>query len=106
MGTVNESQTPLAIQPGVLRVNPLVNGVTVGLLAGLGLAGLTLFLRIRDGQDAGPHLALVGQVFIGYTVSYVGAAVGFVWAFAVFGGATYLASRVYNAVASRGARRD
>lgn len=90
------------IKQRVIRVSPIVNGLVVGVLCGIALVVLTLFLVIRDGEGAGPHLSLIGQVFIGYKVTYVGAAIGFLWAFVVGGVAGYVGGWLYNAVAGRG----
>ncbi len=67
----------------VVRLNAVVTGLVTGLLAGLALFVATNWLVLKGGAVVGPHLALLGQYFIGYRVSFVGSLVGFVWAFAV-----------------------
>ena len=51
--------------------------------AGLGVFVATNWLISEGGPVVGPHLALLGQFFIGYRVTFVGSLVGFLWAFAV-----------------------
>lgn len=89
----------------VLRVNAIALAVVVGLLLGLGLFATTNFLRLRDGPEAGPHLALLGQVFPGYRVSFLGSLAGFFWCFVAGFGATLLGAMIYNAIASYRARK-
>jgi hypothetical protein len=67
----------------VVRLNAAVAGVVAGLLAGLALFVATNWLILKGGPVVGPHLALLGQYFIGYRVTFVGSLIGFVWAFAV-----------------------
>jgi len=57
-------------------------GAAVGTAAGLGTFLLTaIYLLVRP--EPAPDLALLGQYFAGYTVSWGGALVGFGWAFVV-----------------------
>src|SRR5215468_10050056 len=58
-------------------------GVVTGLLAGLALFVATNWLVLKGGRVVGPHLALLGQYFIGYRVSFVGSLIGFAWAFSL-----------------------
>ncbi len=67
----------------VVRLNAMVAGLVTGLFAGLALFVATNWLLLKGGAVVGPHLALLGQYFIGYRVSFVGSLIGFVWAFAV-----------------------
>jgi hypothetical protein len=65
----------------VVRLNAAIAGVVTGLLAGLVLFAATNWLVLKGGPVVGPHLALLGQYFIGYRVSFVGSLIGFAWAF-------------------------
>ena len=67
----------------VVRLNAVVTGLVTGLLAGLALFVATNWLVLKGGPVVGPHLALLGQYFIGYRVSFVGSLIGFAWAFGV-----------------------
>lgn len=67
----------------LLRLNAVVTGLTVGILSGLALFILTIVLVIRGGEVVGPNLALLGQYFPGYTVSFAGSLIGFAYAFII-----------------------
>jgi hypothetical protein len=80
-------------------VNALVFATVMGLLAGLALFVTTNWLVLKGGQVVGPHLALLGQFFIGYRVSFLGSLIGFVYAFPTGGIVGYAGARLYNWVA-------
>ena len=67
----------------VVRLNAVIVGLVTGLMAGLAVFVATNWLILKGGRVVGPHLALLGQFFIGYRVTFVGSLIGFVWAFAV-----------------------
>jgi Glycosyl transferase family 2 len=73
-----------------------VQGIITGLMAGLGILIATNWLVLKGGEVVGPHLALLGQFFIGYRVTFggslIGAAYGFVCGFVVGG----LVATMYN----------
>lgn len=83
----------------IIRMNAMAMGVVLGVLAGTGLFLATNYLVLKGGDVVGPHLALLGQIFVGYEVTFVGSLVGFAWAFFVFWAAGYAGARIYNAVA-------
>lgn len=56
-------------------------GTAVGCTAAVGVAALTLFHGLAAPVDA-PDIALLGQLFYGYTVSWSGVIVGSAWGFA------------------------
>jgi hypothetical protein len=60
------------------RVDPVAFGLASGLTAGAVLLVATLFLIFKDGGSAGPHLGLLSNFLPGYSVSFLGALVGFV----------------------------
>ena len=85
----------------VLRLIAVVQGVATGTVVGLTLFLATNWLVLKGGPVVGPHLALLGEYFIGYRVSFLGSFVGLVYGFACGFVAGYLVSLVYNAVAGR-----
>jgi hypothetical protein len=93
------------VETRLLRVNALSFGIVAGLVAGLGLFVATNWLVLKGGlrgdhaHQVGPHLALLAQYFIGYSVTFVGSLVGFAWAFACGLFVGYVGSWLYNAVA-------
>lgn len=59
-------------------------GLAVGTLCGLVVFIATVVLLLKGGEVVGPRLALLGQYFIGYTVSPRGAFIGLAYGL-VFG---------------------
>lgn len=80
----------------VVRLNAAVVGVVTGLMAGLAVFIATNWLILKGGPVIGPHLALLGQFFIGYRVTFAGSLVGFAWAFAVGFLGGFVVVRIYN----------
>ena len=56
-------------------------GIAVGTLCGLVVFAATLILLLKGGAVVGPNLSLLGQFFIGYTVTPGGAFIGLVYGF-------------------------
>lgn len=88
-----------AVLVQLLYLNARVQGVVVGLLAGLAIFLATNWLVLKGGDVVGPHLALLGQFFIGYEVSFIGSLIGFGYGFVLGYVAGYSAARLYNVVA-------
>jgi len=84
------------VRTRVLRLNATVQGLIVGIIAGLGLFITTNWLVLKGGKVVGPHLALLGQFFIGYQVTFVGSFIGFGYAFISGFLAGYCAASLYN----------
>ena len=80
----------------LLRLNATVHGLVTGLVAGLGLFIATNWLILKGGEVVGPHLALLGQFFIGYRVTFVGSVIGFAYAFICGFVGGYAIARIYN----------
>ncbi len=84
----------------VVRLNALATGLTTGLTAGIGLFLATNWLVLKGGPVVGPHLALLGEFFVGYRVTFAGSLVGFAYA-TVAGFVTgYAVGRLYNRLAA------
>jgi hypothetical protein len=81
-----------------MHLNAAVQGLVTGLIAGLGVFLATNWLILKGGEVIGPHLALLGQFFIGYRVSFVGSLVGFAYAFAFGYVLGYAVARIYNVI--------
>jgi len=90
--TLNDQSVRAAIR----RLNARAWGISIGLVLGLGLLGATLFLVIKGGPNIGAHLNLLGNYFPGYSVSFLGALVGFVYAFVLGYGLGRVVGTVYN----------
>ena len=80
----------------LMRLNATVQGVVTGLVAGLAIFIATNWLIIKGGPVVGPHLALLGQFFIGYRVTFVGSLIGFAYGFVLGFGVAYGVGRMYN----------
>ncbi len=65
----------------LIRLNAIVSGIVTGLISGGILFIATIWLVIKGGEVVGPHLALLGQFFAGYRVTYFGSVVGFFYGF-------------------------
>jgi hypothetical protein len=84
-----------------LHLNATVQGVVTGLVGGLVVFFATNWLVLKGGSVVGPHLALLGQFFIGYRVTFLGSLIGFAYAFALGYLVGDLVARVYNFIVSR-----
>ena len=89
----------------IARLRAGILALVFGFATGTGLALATLWLVIRGGEAVGPNLALLANYFPGYTVTWHGSLLGFLYGWllgAVFG---WTMAWIYNRVASRQARR-
>src|SRR5712692_11633357 len=82
-----------------LRLNATVQGIVTGLVAGLGIFFVTNWLVLKGGKVVGPHLALLGQFFIGYRVTFLGSLIGFAYGFVGGFVVGYGVARTYNWIA-------
>ena len=58
------------------KLDKVALGLAAGIIGGLGLFFATIILLIKGGNPVGPNLALLGQYFIGYTVTWKGSLIG------------------------------
>ncbi len=84
------------LNAAILRINGRAWGIAFGLLLGLGLFVATNVLVLKGGVDVGKHLKLLAVFFPGYSVSFVGSIVGFIYAFVLGYGLGRLIGLVYN----------
>ena len=89
------------VQASLLRLNARAWGISAGLLFGVGLFLATIFLVIRGGPNIGQHLSLLRVFFPGYSVTWLGAFIGFIYAFVVGYGLGRIIGSVYNRLAFR-----
>jgi hypothetical protein len=91
----------------VMHLNGVVLGVTLGLFLGLSIFAATNILILKGGEVVGPHLALLGEFFWGYQVTFGGSFIGLLYGFFVGFVVGYLFARIYNWLAySRENRRS
>ena len=85
-------------QQSVLRLNSHVLGFVIGVIAALVIFVATNWLVLKGGERVGPHLALLGQYFIGYRVTFLGSLIGALYAFVCGYLAGALVGWIYNRV--------
>jgi hypothetical protein len=76
-------QEQQVLRKTLARTNEQGWGIALGLLAGIGLFAATAILVLKGGPNPGPHLSLVSIYFPGYSVTWVGSIIGFIYAFVV-----------------------
>ncbi|MFN7977698.1 MAG: hypothetical protein U0P30_06140 [Vicinamibacterales bacterium] len=85
-----------AITKSLVRFSEQGWGLAFGSVAAFGLFFATLWLVVKGGINVGEHLNLLGVYLPGYSVSYVGSVIGFVYAFVIGYGAGRTIASVYN----------
>ncbi len=95
-----EDETEQLLAQAVVRLNGHILGLVLGVLAGLGIFLATNILVLKGGDVVGPHLSLLGQFFIGYTVTFVGSLVGLAYGFVTGYVAGFIIATIYNLVVS------
>ena len=83
----------------LLRLNGRAWGIAMGLLLGGGLFVATNFLIFKGGLNIGWHLRLLSVFFPGYSVTFLGSVIGFMYAFVVGYALGRLVGGVYNRLA-------
>jgi len=86
------------VQGRVLRASARALGLTAGLLSGSTLFVATNWLLLKGDSHPGPHLGLLGQYLVGYTVTFRGSLIGFAYAFLLGFGLAYAGALLYNRV--------
>ena len=98
----NRADAPVVAQRVVRTVFASLNakawGAAFALLGGVGLLASTWLLVLRGGAVVGPHLALLGVFLPGYSVSFGGGLVGFVYGFVIGYALGRLVGAIYNAL--------
>jgi len=92
----NEQKKKKIIMTRLTRLNALVSGVVTGVIFGLIIFIATTWLLLKGGDPIGPHLALLGQFFLGYTVSFWGSLVGLLYGFVTGFILGYAVAVLYN----------
>jgi hypothetical protein len=78
------------------RLNAVVSGLVTGVILGLTIFIATNWLLLKGGEPVGPHLALLGQFFLGYTVSFGGSVVGLLYGLVTGFIVGYMVAFLYN----------
>ena len=88
------------VRRAIARMKAGILGLVFGLIFGVGLFAMTATLLIENGPNTGYHLSLLGNYFIGYTVTWKGAFIGFLWAFSVGVIIGWSIGIIYNRIAT------
>lgn len=96
--TASNSST---VQASLMRLNARAWGISTGMLLGGALFVATVFLVVRGGPNVGQHLSLLRVFFPGYSVTWLGAFIGFIYGFVVGYGLGRIIGSVYNRLAFR-----
>ncbi len=83
-----------------LWLNTEAVGLGIGLVCGLIVFVATNWLVIKGGPTVGPHLQLLSQFFIGYSVTFLGSLIGFMYGFALGAMTGGLIAWIYNKIAA------
>jgi len=93
----------IQLSKSVVRIEAKIFGIVLGLVFGLTIFLMTNWLVLAGGHVnpagelvVGPNLALLGQFFIGYRVTFVGSLIGFAYGFAVGTITGSIIGRLYN----------
>ena len=92
-----------SLNAAILRLNGRAWGIAAGLLLGGGLFIATNILVLKGGPNVGKHLRLLGVFFPGYSVTFVGSIIGFIYAFVLGYAVGRLIGGVYNKLVGSGA---
>ncbi len=87
------------IRLAVARLNARAWGIAGGLVLGLGIFLATNILILEgapEGQPVGPTLGLLRYFFPGYSVTFVGSLIGFVYCFVVGYAVGRVVGSLYN----------
>ena len=86
------------IRSAVARLRAGIIGVVCGMFAGTGLLLATALLVVRGGRNVGQHLGLLRHYLPGYSVTWPGAIIGFLYGAAIGGAIGWLTAWIYNRV--------
>ena len=90
------SASQAELRATILRINGRAWGMAVGFLFGVTLFLATNILVAKGGPNVGQHLSLLSVYFPGYSVTFFGSLIGFMYAFVVGYGLGRLIGAVYN----------
>jgi hypothetical protein len=94
---LSESEEQI-IKRAVVRLSGQVLGLVMGFVGAIVIFAATNWLVIKGGDVVGPHLGLLGQFFIGYSVTFVGSFIGAAYGFVVGYLGGLMIGWIYNAV--------
>ena len=88
------------ISQTLARIKSDALALVCALIGGVGLFMMTAWLVIKDGSQAGQHLQLLSNYFVGYSVTWPGAFVGLLYGAMTGGVVGWAVGTTYNKVVS------
>lgn len=82
----------------VRTLNSAILGIVLGLISGLGLFVVTLWLVLKGGPLVGRHLSLLNQFLPGYSVSVLGSFIGLLYGVVLGFVGGWFIGWVYNSI--------
>src|SRR5262244_324470 len=86
------------VERAVIKIQAGVLALVGALIGGLGLFVMTAWLLVRGGPQVGAHLQLLGQYFVGYSVTWAGSLVGAFYGALTGGLVGWAVGTVYNGI--------
>ena len=94
---LSESEEQI-LKRAVVRLSGQVLGLVMGFVGAIVIFAATNWLVLKGGDVVGPHLGLLSQFFIGYSVTFVGSFIGAAYGFVVGYISGLIIGWIYNAV--------
>ena len=91
--TIEEQQV---LRRQIVHIHEQGWGIAFGSVLGLGLLIATNILVVKGGPAVGPHLSLLALYLPGYTVTFLGSLIGFIYAFVIGYGCGRGVATIYN----------
>ncbi|MGB7210123.1 MAG: hypothetical protein WBD27_15815 [Pyrinomonadaceae bacterium] len=88
------------IRKAVVRLNGHILGFVLAMIGALIIFLATNWLVLKGGEVVGPHMGLLDQFFIGYSVTFVGSLIGAAYAFVIGYASGLFIAWIYNWVIS------
>lgn len=86
------------ISRAIARVQADVLALVCAVVGGVGLWVMTIWLVLKGGPHTGEHLQLLSNYFVGYSVTWTGSVVGFLYGALAGGVVGWTIGRIYNGV--------
>ena len=87
------------LRKAVARLRASVMAVVFGLVGGSGMFVATAWLLIQGGESVGAHLSLLNNYFLGYSVTWTGSVIGFLYGGLSGGVVGWAVAWIYNRIA-------
>ncbi len=96
--TKSDNSEELLLKQAISLLNSQILGLVLGVVIALIIFVATNWLVIRGGEVVGPHLGLLSQFFIGYSVTFIGSIIGAVYGFIIGYLSGLLIGWIYNKI--------